>query len=115
MGERCEQQRKPVGPRVRQILRKLFEGRPHEHQRVFEHDVAAEAQAEVLLHPLPDYLQLHPSEMRHPLHDQVAVVPPEVMKEDRQLILLPQLQVAPGVRRTSIPTSHMVMVPDLHA
>ena len=45
--------------------------------------------------------------------DKVAVIATEVMEENRELILFPQLKIALGVCCTSIVTCHVIMIPHL--
>ena len=47
------------------------------------------------------------------LCDEVRIVIAKVVEENRQLILLPQLEITFGVGRTAIPASKMVVISNL--
>jgi hypothetical protein len=90
------------------------ETRAEKLQRVFEDDVTTPAEGQVLLKPLRHDCDIA-LVVAERANDQVRVVSPEVVKEDRDIERLLQAQVALDMRRTSKRASNVAMITSLES
>ena len=98
---------------IEQIFCQSIQRRCHEHIGVFEHDVWSELQDQIFFHPLSYWFEIHFREMLEGHCDEVRIIIAKVVEENRQLVLLPQLEVTFRVSRTSILPSEMIVVSNL--
>ena len=111
--EAGDQVQEPTSSATRQVRHERFQRAGQELQRVFEDDVLAPADGQVLLQPLPDDVDLLLLECVECQRNDVTVVSPEVVEEYGDLVCLPELEIAPVVRRSSELSAVVVVVPDL--
>ena len=97
----------------RQVCCKGLEAGPKELQGVLEHEVIAKGEGEILLHPLPNYLDVVPSEVLEGQADEVRVVPPEVVEKHRNFAGTSQAEITPPMCCPAIHPRHLIVVPDL--
>ena len=87
--------------------------RPRELQRVVEEDVFTNGLAEVLLNPLPNYIDLVPAIVHDGQVDKVGVVSQEVVKKPGHFAGPSLSVVAPAMFCSAIQRSDRIAVPDI--
>ena len=102
-----------VDSHCRQVCCNGLEAGPKELQRVLEHEVFAKGEGGVLLHPLPNYLDLVSRKALERQADEVVVVSPEVVKKHGDSAGPSQSDVTPPMCCIVIPPSDMIVVSDL--
>ena len=73
-------------------------------------ELFAKGEGEILLYPLPNYLDLVSRKVLEGQADEVAVVPPEVVEKHREYAGSSQADVAPPICSTTIHPRHMVVI-----
>ena len=103
----------PTSCATRQFRIQSFQRAGEELERVFEDDALAPGDGQVLLPRLTDDADLLLLKHFECQSEDVAVVFPEVVEEDWDLVGLPDLEDAPVVCGSGKPVAVVVMVPDL--
>ena len=95
-----------------EVLSEGLQTRSEKHQRVLE-DQVIEGESKILLHSLTDHSNLPISKVSKGFCNKVAVIPPEVMKEDGDFVCLFGPKIAVIVCGTNILTRYVIMISNL--
>ena len=92
--------------KLRQHLKRFT----HKLIRIFEDEVIAPAQSQILLDALSNDLRFHFWEFADSLNDEMTIVSSKIVEEDWNLIGFAKSQVAPLMRCATILPSDVIMI-----